>query len=190
MAHIQIFFACRIFIHDNVGRESENDDETLGECLSSTSSSWASLLFSTAGIRLHHLLQASFRSGQNEQLAALLTLWLVNPCWSLVPSPPCVSLNFLSQSAKAFLDSLAAPVLHVSANGLGIMCTCVHYLMRSKLCQSQFILTLPVRDRTQVARVGLAPLHLSGRTMVSEGHFEFILFIYYYFFTDGGASSF
>lgn len=99
----------------------------------------SSLLCSTTGTVLHHLLPSSLCSVQNQQLAALLTLWLVNPCWSLFL--PCMSLNFLCLSARSeecLPGFWPGPPFMCAANGHIGICEVqyVNDLMRSKVCPS------------------------------------------------------
>lgn len=112
------------------------------------------LLCSAAGTGLHHLLRASFHCSQNQQLAALLTLWLANPRWSVAPSLPACHWTFSHRvpgqrraiSASASLASAQTrpscappPPLHPSTEGLGGIWGYVNNLMRSKVCESPLL---------------------------------------------------
>lgn len=106
------------------------------------------LLCSTAGTDLHHLLRDSFRSGQSEQLAALLTLWLANPCWSLAFFLPACHWTFsrpVPGPSSALSLSRLCPGLPFMcpANGPGGIWGYVNNLMRSNVWEPPLLFSHP-----------------------------------------------
>lgn len=100
----------------------------------------------TTGTGLHHLLWDSFRYGQNEQLAALLTLWLANPCWSLLLfSLHVIELSLCkcqvwrkTLSRSDILSFCPGPSFMCPAHDPGGIWAYVNNLMRSKVRESNF----------------------------------------------------